>query len=88
MTGKQTGAPRVEHGLGYSVVSELSLNHRNKHHHIVLDNAFTSPILCHDCTDMISMSPVLHEYTEKACLYLSAQFGWLKAIGSPDNKDH
>jgi hypothetical protein len=36
MTGKQTGAPRAEHGLGYSVVSELSSNHRNKHHHIVL----------------------------------------------------
>jgi hypothetical protein len=48
MTGKQTGAPRAEHGLGYSVVSELSSNHRNKHHHIVLDNAFTSPVLCHD----------------------------------------
>jgi hypothetical protein len=48
MTGKQTGAPRAEHGLGYAVVSELSSNHRNKHHHIVLDNAFTSPVLCHD----------------------------------------
>jgi hypothetical protein len=44
MTGKQTGVPRAEHGLGYSVVSELSSNHRNKHHHIVLDNAFTSPV--------------------------------------------
>ena len=48
MTGKQTGVPSAEHGLGYSVVSELSSNHRNKHHHIVLDNAFTSPVLCHD----------------------------------------
>ena len=48
MTGKQTGAPRAEHGLGYAVVSELSSNHPNKHHHIVLDNAFTSPVLCHD----------------------------------------
>ena len=48
MTGKQTGAPRTEHGLGYSVVSELSSNYRNKHHHIVLDNAFTSSVLCHD----------------------------------------
>jgi hypothetical protein len=48
MTGKQTGAPRAEHGLGYSVVSELSPNHRSKHHHIVLDNAFSSPVLCHD----------------------------------------
>ena len=48
MTGKQTGAPRAEHGLGYSVFSELSSNHRTKHHHVVLDNAFTSPVLCHD----------------------------------------
>ena len=77
MTGKQTGAPRAEHGLGYSVVSELSSNHRNKHHHIVLELIMHSlaQFYVMICTDMISMSPVLHGYTEKACLYLSAQLG-------------
>ena len=47
-TGKQTGVPRALHGLGYSVVTELTSNHRGKYHHIILDNAFTSPALCHD----------------------------------------
>jgi hypothetical protein len=62
--GKQTGVPRAEHGLGYSVVSELSSNHRNKHHHIVLDNAFTSPVLCHDLYrhDIYVTGTVLREY--------------------------
>jgi hypothetical protein len=88
MTGKQKGAPRAEHGLGYSVVSELSSNHRSKHHHIVLDNAFTSPVLCHDLYRYDIYVTGTARVHRKACLYLAAQLGYQKAIGSPDNKDH
>ena len=75
MTGKQTGAPRGEHGLGYSVVSELSSNHRNKNTTLYLIIHSLAQFYVMICTDMISMSTVLHGCTEKACLYIAAQFG-------------
>ncbi|VDI63937.1 Hypothetical predicted protein [Mytilus galloprovincialis] len=47
-SGKQARVRRAVHGLGYTVVTDLSSKHRGKNHHLVLDNAFTSPTLCRD----------------------------------------
>lgn len=39
------------HGLGYDVVTKLVEPFYRKHHHVVVDNGFTSPLLCRDMFD-------------------------------------
>lgn len=44
--GKRNNAQRpAEHGLGYQVVTKLVEPYYGKHHHVVIDNGFTSPVL-------------------------------------------
>lgn len=44
--GRQGGAARSVHGIGYDVVMQLMEPYLYKYHHLVCDNYFTSPALC------------------------------------------
>lgn len=44
--GRQGGAARSVHGVGYDVVMQLMEPYLYKYHHLVCDNYFTSPALC------------------------------------------
>lgn len=43
--GRQGGAARSVHGVGYDVVMQLMEPYLYKYHHLVCDNYFTSPAL-------------------------------------------
>lgn len=44
--GRQGGAARSVHGVGYEVVMQLMEPYLYRYHHLVCDNYFTSPALC------------------------------------------
>ncbi|XP_046566282.1 piggyBac transposable element-derived protein 3-like [Haliotis rubra] len=49
--GRNLGGPPPRAGLGHSVVMDLMEQHLDKGHHIICDNFFSSPSLCHDLFD-------------------------------------
>nr|XP_034298896.1 piggyBac transposable element-derived protein 4-like [Crassostrea gigas] len=49
--GRQGGAARSVHGVGYEVVMQLMEPYLYRHHHLVCDNYFTSPALCSSLFD-------------------------------------
>ncbi|XP_046329987.2 piggyBac transposable element-derived protein 3-like [Haliotis rufescens] len=49
--GRNLGGPPPKEGLGHSVVMDLMEPHLDKGHHIICDNYFSSPSLCHALFD-------------------------------------
>lgn len=49
--GRQGGAARSVHGVGYEVVMQLMEPYLYRYHHLVCDNYFTSPALCSSLFD-------------------------------------